>query len=258
MRSSQYVEIIDGTGFLNMDNVLKQDVLKEIAPNGVIHFAINFGNPILAQSIEGTPAGISVALAKALAAELGVDFKLNTFDAAGKVFSSLPESIWQIAFLAIEPVRTEQLSFTSPYVHLDGTYLVLQDAYFQSVNDLDQAGIQIAVGKGAAYDLFLSRTLENAILKRSETSSFAVADFIKYKFDAAAGIESYLHSFSLQNPKYRVLNDDFTQIRQAIATPKKNVKTAIYLEDFLSRKKSEGFIVQALIESNQSPTLAAP
>lgn len=241
-----------------MDNVLKQDVLKEIAPNGVINFAINFGNPILAQNVEGTPAGISVALAKALAAELGVDFKLNTFDAAGKVFASLPEGLWEIAFLAIEPVRADQLSFTSPYVHLDGTYLVPQDANFQSVNELDQTDVQIAVGKGAAYDLFLSRTLENAILKRSETSASAVTDFIKFKFGAAAGIRSYLHDYAIQNPEYRVLDDAFTQIRQAIATPKKNVKTAIYLEDFLSRKKSEGFIVQALIESSQSPVLAAP
>ena len=240
-----------------MDNVLKQDVLKEIAPNGVINFAINFGNPILAQNVEGIPAGISVALAKALAAELGVDFKLNTFDAAGKVFASLSEGLWEIAFLAIEPVRVDQLSFTSPYVHLDGTYLVPQDANFQSVHELDQAEIQIAVGKGAAYDLFLSRTLENAILKRSETSASAVTDFIKYKFDAVAGIRSYLHDFALQNPEYRVLDDAFTQIRQAIATPKMNVKTAIYLEDFLLRKKSEGFIVQALIESSQSPVLAA-
>lgn len=241
-----------------MDIITKEDVLQEIAPHGTLNFAINFGNPILAQNDNGTPAGVSVALAKALAAELDIPFQLNTFDAAGKVFASLPEGCWEIAFLAIEPVRADQLLFTSPYVHLDGTYLVHQSSSAQSVQDLDQAGTLIAVGKGAAYDLFLSRTLQQATLLRSETSASAVTDFMTLKLDAAAGIRSYLHDVAVKNPKFRVIDDTFTQIQQAIATPKKNVKTAAYLEKFLAQKKSEGFITKALMESQQSPILAAP
>lgn len=241
-----------------MDMSLRNSVLKEIAPNGKIHFAINFGNPILAQNVNGTPQGISVALAKALAEELNVDFELHTFDAAGKVFASLSENIWEIAFLAIEPVRADQLTFSQPYVHLEGTYLVNKNSPIIHVLEMDQENIKIAVGKGAAYDLFLSRTLCAATLVRSDTSAAAVTDFIELNLDAAAGIRSYLHEFSLKHTEYRVLEDAFTQIRQAIATPKKNIKTAEYLEDFIVRKKLEGFITKALLESGQSPVLAAP
>jgi polar amino acid transport system substrate-binding protein len=60
-------------------------VLAELAPGGVLRAAINFGNPVLAQqNSEGAPQGVSVALAKALAAELGVALEMITFDAAGR------------------------------------------------------------------------------------------------------------------------------------------------------------------------------
>lgn len=85
---------------------------------------------------------------------------------------------YNLAFLAIEPVREAQLAFSEPYVLIEGTYLVDRDAPFQRVAELDQAGLRLAVGKGAAYDLYLSRTLEHAKLVRADTSAGAVDLFI--------------------------------------------------------------------------------
>ena len=80
-------------------------VLQQLAPDGVLRAAINFGNPVLAQrGAGGEPQGGSVALAKALAEELGVELALITFEAAGQVFAALAEDAWRVAFLAIEPV----------------------------------------------------------------------------------------------------------------------------------------------------------
>ena len=54
-------------------------VLAELAPGGVLRAAINFGNPVLAQKgQDGAPQGVSVALAKALAEELGVPLEMRT------------------------------------------------------------------------------------------------------------------------------------------------------------------------------------
>lgn len=126
-------------------------VLADLAPDGVLRAAINLGNPVLAQlAPDGSPQGVSVALAKALAEELGVPLQMRTYDAAGKVFAALEEGVWSVAFLAIEPVREAQLAFSEPYVIIEGTYLVEQDSPYQTVADLDQAGLKLAVGKGAA------------------------------------------------------------------------------------------------------------
>lgn len=134
---------------------LDRAVLQDLAPEGVLRAAINFGNPVLAQQgADGSPQGVSVALAKALAEELNVRLEMVTFDAAGKVFAALEEGVWNVAFLAIEPVREEQIAFSEPYVIIEGTYLVAANSTYQDVQDLDQSGLKIAVGKGAAYDLF--------------------------------------------------------------------------------------------------------
>ncbi|HCT05860.1 MAG TPA: restriction endonuclease, partial [Pseudomonas sp.] len=75
-------------------------VMQQLAPEGVLRAAINFGNPVLAQrGAGGEPQGVSVELAKALAEVLGVELQLITFEAAGKVFAALAEDAWRVAFL---------------------------------------------------------------------------------------------------------------------------------------------------------------
>ena len=77
--------------------MIDPQVLQQLAPEGVLRAAINFGNPVLAQRGEdGQPQGVSVALARALADELAVGLELITFDAAGKVFAALGDDRWRV------------------------------------------------------------------------------------------------------------------------------------------------------------------
>ncbi|WP_241166333.1 transporter substrate-binding domain-containing protein, partial [Serratia marcescens] len=163
-------------------------VLDDLAPQGVLHAAINYGNPVLAQAgAGGKPQGASVELAAALAQELGVALELVTYDAAGKVFADLDSGAWNLAFMAIEPVRAAQIAFSEPYVIIEGTYLVANDAPYFEVAQLDRPEVRIAVGQGAAYDLFLSRTLQQAQLVRAATSAEAIALFFERGLEAGGG-----------------------------------------------------------------------
>lgn len=227
-------------------------VLADLAPNGVLHAAINLGNPVLAQpAADGSPQGVSVQLAKALAEELGVRLEMVTFDAAGKVFAALEQDAWNVAFLAIEPVRAEQIAFSEPYVAIEGTYLVAADSTFHQVDDLDRAGLRLAVGKGAAYDLYLSRTLQHAELWRAETSAAAVDLFLEQGLDAAAGVRQPLEKFAASHSGYRVLDGAFTSIRQAMAVPRQRAAGAEFVQRFIQRQKANGFVRQALDATGQ-------
>ncbi|WP_417694115.1 transporter substrate-binding domain-containing protein [Pseudomonas sp.] len=238
---------------------LDRAVLEDLAPNGVLRTAINFGNPVLAQQgPDGSPQGVSVALAKALAQELGAQLEMVTFDAAGKVFAALDQDVWDVAFLAIEPVREEQIAFSEPYVIIEGTYLVAADSGYQHVQDLDQPGLKLAVGQGAAYDLFLSRTLEHAQLERAATSAAAVDLYIEKSLDAAAGVRQPLEKVAANNPAYRVLAGAFTSIRQAMAVPRARGAGAAYVRAFIERRKADGFVRAALIDSGQADVTVAP
>ncbi|MCD5976543.1 ABC transporter substrate-binding protein [Pseudomonas quasicaspiana] len=227
-------------------------VLADLAPDGVLRAAINFGNPVLAQqAADGSPQGVSVQLAKALAEELGVRLEMETFDAAGKVFAALEQAVWNVAFLAIEPVRAEQIAFSDPYVAIEGTYLVAADSAFREVDDLDRSGLRLAVGKGAAYDLYLSRTLQHAELCRAETSAAAVDLFLEQGLDAAAGVRQPLEKFAAAHSGYRVLTGAFTSIRQAMAVPRQHAAGAEFVQRFIERQKANGFVRQALDATGQ-------
>src|SRR6516162_4208668 len=105
-------------------------LVAELAPTGRLRAAINFGNSVLAQPdpAGGPPRGVSGELARELAQRLGVGIDYVTFDAAGKVFDALKEGLWDIAFLAVDPVRAQGIAFTAPYVVIEGVYLVPKDS----------------------------------------------------------------------------------------------------------------------------------
>ena len=79
------------------------------------------------QADGGEPKGVTIDLANELAKRLGVPVELVLFDAAGEVFEALKEGRWDIAFLAVEPVRAAEIDFTAPYVMIEGAYMVPKD-----------------------------------------------------------------------------------------------------------------------------------
>ena len=104
----------------------------DIAPSGKLRAAINFGNPILAvkDPVTGEPRGVSVDLSRELARRLGVPVELVTYDAAGKVVEGLKAGAWDVAYVAIDPARAVDISYTAPYVVIEGAYLVPQNSPF--------------------------------------------------------------------------------------------------------------------------------
>ena len=238
----------------------KSAVIEALAPHGRLRVAINYGNIVLAQrGKDGEPAGVSVALARALASELDVAIEFATFDGAGDVFAAIDDDAWRIGFLARDPVRAEKIHFTAPYVIIEGTYLVPESSPFQDIDELDRSGVRIAVGKGAAYDLYLTRALQHASLVRAATSAAAIELFVESQLDAAAGVRQPLAAYAASNPGYRVLPGRFTAIEQCMAIPKTQASDAVtrYVEDFLARMKREGLVKRALSESGQDETQAA-
>jgi polar amino acid transport system substrate-binding protein len=232
------------------------DVVKDLAPTGKLRAAINLGNPVLAQKGPGgEPRGVTVDLANELARRTGLALELVPFDAAGKVFEALKGGAWDIAFLAIEPVRAAEIAFTAPYVIIEGVYMVPKDSSLQTVADVDRAGVRIAVNKGSAYDLFLTRTIKNAEIVRGESG---VDLFIKDKLEAAAGVKQPLVAYARTNANVRIMDGRFMEIRQAMGTPQGRNAAAGYLRTFVEEMKASGFVADALKRSNQPDAAVAP
>ena len=236
-------------------NTVQPDVLRDLAASGKLRAAINFGNQVLAQrGVGGEPEGISADLSRELARRLGVPLEFVSFEAAGKVFEAAKTGAWDIAFVAIEPVRSGEIEFTAPYVLIEGTYMVSKDSPLNEVADVDKSGVRIAVGLSSAYDLYLTRTLKNATIVRAKTGGgrAMIELFLNDKLEAAAGVRQQLESYAKTDSKMRVMEGRFMEIQQAMGTPKGRTAGAGYLSTFVEDVKASGFVADALKRSKQS------
>ena len=233
---------------------------KELAPTGTLRAAINLGNGVLAQKDEktGEPKGITPELARELGKRLGVPVQLITYDAAGKVFDAVSKNEWDIAFVAIEPVRASVIDFTAPYVIIEGNYMVPKDSPLKSVADVDKPGIRIAVGLKSAYDLYLTRTIKNATIVRAATGGGrAMIDlFVNDKLEVAAGVRQPLTDYVKSHPELRLIEEPFMEIQQAMGTPKGRPAGNAYLRSFIEEMKTSGFVADALKRSGQTAAVA--
>jgi polar amino acid transport system substrate-binding protein len=240
----------------------KADALKDLAPGGKLRAAINFGNSVLAQKdpATGEPKGITPDLARELGRRLGVPVEFATYEAAGKVFDAVKTGAWDIAFVAIEPVRAAEIEFSAAYVIIEGTYMVPKDSALKTIADVDKPGVRIAVGLKSAYDLYLTRTIKNATIVRATAGGGrAMIDmFLNDKLEVAAGVRQPLVAYAKDNPDMRVMDGHFMEIQQAMGTPKGRTAGAEYLRAFVEDVKASGFVAEALKRSGQSAAVAPP
>lgn len=232
----------------------------DLAPTGKLRAAINYGNPVLAvkDPESGGPRGVSVDLSRELARRLGVPVELVIFESAGKVVEGQKSGAWDVAYVAIDPVRAAELNFSPPYVVIEGAYLVPDNSPIRANADVDRAGTRVVVGAGSAYDLYLSRELKQATIVRAPTSP-AVSDMlVAQKLDVAAGVKQQLEADAKRIPGVHVIDGRFMVINQAMAVPRGRDAGATYLDAFIEEMKASGFVAQSLARNRIDGASIAP
>jgi polar amino acid transport system substrate-binding protein len=228
---------------------MNTEIRNWFAPTGKLRASINLGNPILANKHPqtGEPYGVSIDLAREFAKRLGVEPELILFDAASKSVDAVRVEQADIGFFAIDPLRGEGIAFTAPYVLIEGSYLVAQSSPIQVNEEVDRPGVRVTVGKGSAYDLYLSRELKHAEIVRAPTSPQVVNVFVAQKLDVAAGVKQQLEADLQRYPGHRILPGRFMVIQQAMGTPKsRGANAQVVLAQFVESMKANGFVAESL------------
>lgn len=146
-------------------------VRRAIAPSGTLRTTINVGNPILAsrKDVPGGVAGVSVDLARTLAERLDVPLELVVLGQRVRRSPPLRKAVPIWAFRSRSHARATDCVHC-PYVLIEGCYLVRDGSPVSEMKDIDVAGRRVVVGKGSAYDLYLTRELRHATIERAATS----------------------------------------------------------------------------------------
>lgn len=237
------------------------ELARHFSQSGRLRVSINLGNPILANrdAATGELCGISVDLARELASRLGLEPALVVFDAAGKAADALKNEEVDVGFLAIDPVRAESISFTPPYVQIEGAYLVRAGSPLARIDEVDQAAHRVVVGKGSAYDLYLTRELRHAQIVRAVTSPAVVDTFIEAGAEVAAGVRQQLEADAARIGGLRLLPGRFMVIHQAMGIPRRRSAEALaYLTRFIEEMKASGFIAMSMQRHHIAGASVAP
>ncbi|GAB3581531.1 transporter substrate-binding domain-containing protein [Calidifontibacter terrae] len=232
------------------------DLAQELAPSGTLIASINLGNPVLAQGDPREPRGVTVDLARELATRIGVPVEFLCFTAAKDSFAALIDGRAGVGFLAAEPQRAKEVTFSAPYALIEGVYVVPSDSPLASVADVDTTGVRIGVKEGSAYDLFLSRNLQHAELVRGvDGTTVYLADSL----EVGAGIRQPATQFVADHAGHRLIEEAFMQIRQAVAVSKGvSAQTAQFVHRTVEELKANGFVADSLERSGQGGVRVAP
>ena len=244
-----------------MNPSVPENVRAEMAPGGALRVGINLGNPTVVQKdpAGGELRGVGPELARELAKRLGARIEYVTYDSAAKMADAVKTGAWDVAFLAGDPKRANEIAFSAPYMEIQASYMVRADSPIRSFEDIDRKGVRIATNNNAAFDLWMQRNLKNAQRVPFSNSPEAVERFLAQRdLDAVAGVRNPLVAAAAKNPGYRVLPGSFASVGQASGVPKSREAAARYLREFIEEMKASGFVERKLKESGVTEAIVAP
>lgn len=206
-----------------------------------------------------TGAVSSRAARESLARRLGVLLAIVAFEQAGRVSDTLASGVWDICFLARDPVRGQGIAFAASYVLIEGGYAVAAGSSFTTVDSVDTPGAAVAVVRGSAYDLHLSRALRHASLVRYGSNDEAAASVLSGAHPVLAGVKQPLAALVQDHPDLRLLPGRFMSIEQAMGMPRDRGEAgALFLQAFVAEAKASGLVARALADSSQPDAQVAP
>jgi polar amino acid transport system substrate-binding protein len=223
-----------------MMSPISPDLRNELAPTGTLRVGLNLSNFLLvnAGSGDGEPSGVAPDIGRELARRLGVPVAFVKYPSPGDLAAAASSGAWDVGLIGADPLRASEIAFTSAYLEIEASYLVLAGSPIRSIDEVDRPGVRIAVGDKTAYDMYLRRTLRHATLVRAAGLEASYQLFVNDKLDALAGLRPRLLQDQAKHPGSRILDGSFTRIQQAIGTPLPRQAGAAYLQEFVDDIKA--------------------
>jgi len=136
--------------------------------------------------------------------------------------------------------------------------LVPAGSSIRTVVDADQPGVRIAVERGGAGDLALTRILKQAELVRTDTIAAGFDLLRAGQVNVRAGVRPALLGDVARLPGSRVLEDRFGVIRLAALVPKGHAGHLAYISEFIEEAKTSGLVQQAIDRAGVRGVQVAP
>jgi polar amino acid transport system substrate-binding protein len=236
--------------------------MKELTPTGKIRVGVAFapsGSPLfVVKDADGTPRGVTVDLANALAKEFGAPVELMVAPNTGELVDALEAGRIDVSFMPVDDERRKRIAFGPVYFEVESTYMVTAASGIRTVDEVDRAGIR-AVGIANTTTIrAAARTLKNTTIQPVPSIGEAMAMMTAGTADAFALSRDALPPFVAKLPGSRMVDGGFQFTGVAIAVGKGKPEALAYVTAFLAKAKTSGAVKAAFARAGLSHLDVAP
>ena len=191
---------------------------------------------------KGQPSGVSVDLAKALGAALGMNIRIQNMAFDGLIPSLKTGKIdLIISSMTATAERSQSIDFSDPYLQTGLCLLVRKNSPVQGIADLDKDGMTVAVKKGTTGHGYAVKQMKNARILVLDKEAAAVLEVVQGKADAFIYDQMSTYSNWQRNPQTtRAILKPFQQESWAIGIRKGNDPLKARINSFLKEYRATG------------------
>ena len=191
---------------------------------------------------KGQPTGVSVDLARALGAALGMQVRIENMAFDGLIPSLKTGKIdLIISSMTATAERAKSIDFSDPYLQTGLCLLVRKNSPVQGISDLDKAGMTVAVKKGTTGHSYAGRQLKHARVLVLDKEAAAVLEVVQGKADAFIYDQMSTYSNWQRNPQTtRAILNPFQQESWAIGIRKGSDPLKKRINVFLKEFRAAG------------------
>ena len=248
------------TGCAGISSAPTPEARQAPAPTGKLRVGLQLGSPhnVIRDPVSGEMKGVAFDLGKELARRMGVPFEPVLYPSVGELLDAGKSGAWDVAFVGFSPARAKEWDFTALHLEMEFGYLVPGGSSISRMADVDRPGIRVAVQEKSQPDVFISRTLKNAVVARASSLAGTVETLKSETADAIFSIKPSLFEVSNQLPGSRVLDGPPGVDPHAMVMPKGRDAGLAYASQFIEDSKSEGQVKAAIERVGMRGAVVAP
>lgn len=248
-------------GCVGMQSGVSSGTKAALAPTGKLRVAFLSTAPIYSTKdpATGELKGVAVDLGRELSRRVGVPFEPVGYAAVPALIGGAKAGEWDVALMGINAERATAMDFSAAYMEVEQGYLVHAGVPIATASDVDKGGIRIGVLEKAGADIYLSRTLKNAVLVRTTSAAELYALFGAGKADVIAATKTALFAEAEKQPGSRVLDGRILVEPIGMGVPKgRDSAAAAYVGKFVEAAKAEGRVKSAIERAGLRGVVVAP